>query len=151
MRHSEIRIKGEIRLSEFLFYFVFLGLLIASLIVGIVHAAIFIESVAYKIVSISSCLIVILLVLRFFLIGVILLYKIVAPTSVREQCRFEPTCSIYMILALRKYGLIKGLAKGINRIKRCRPPNGGIDYPWYLNREKEFYEGKRKNCYTFMS
>ena len=27
-------------------------------------------------------------------------------------CRFEPSCSRYMVEALRKYGLIRGLAKG---------------------------------------
>jgi putative component of membrane protein insertase Oxa1/YidC/SpoIIIJ protein YidD len=34
-----------------------------------------------------------------------------------------------MILAIQKYGLIKGIKKGVRRIKRCHYPNGGIDYP----------------------
>jgi putative component of membrane protein insertase Oxa1/YidC/SpoIIIJ protein YidD len=34
-----------------------------------------------------------------------------------------------MIIAIEKYGVIKGSKMGVNRIKRCRPPNGGIDYP----------------------
>lgn len=47
------------------------------------------------------------------------------------RCRFYPTCSEYMILAIQKYGVIKGIIKGINRIQRCRPDNfdSCIDYP----------------------
>lgn len=67
--------------------------------------------------------------LRRFLIGLVLVYKAFAPMEVREQCRFIPTCSTYMIMAIQKYGVIIGVLKGIHRIFRCRPPNGGIDYP----------------------
>ncbi len=69
------------------------------------------------------------LLLKRFLIGLVLMYKAFAPLGMRSQCRFEPTCSTYMIMVLRKYGPIIGLIKGICRIIRCRPPNGGIDYP----------------------
>jgi putative component of membrane protein insertase Oxa1/YidC/SpoIIIJ protein YidD len=34
-----------------------------------------------------------------------------------------------MILAIKKYGIIKGIYKGIKRLLRCHSPNGGIDYP----------------------
>jgi hypothetical protein len=45
-------------------------------------------------------------------------------------CRFEPSCSRYMIGALRKYGLIRGLAKGTARLLRCHPWHpGGYDPP----------------------
>ena len=67
--------------------------------------------------------------LRRFLIGLVLVYKAFAPMSVRSQCRFEPSCSTYMILSIKKYGIIYGVFKGICRIIRCRPPNGGVDYP----------------------
>ena len=62
-------------------------------------------------------------------IGVVLVYKAVAPLDVRDKCRFEPTCSTYMIMAIKKYGLIFGIIKGIKRLLRCKPPNGGVDYP----------------------
>lgn len=74
----------------------------------------------------------ILITCRFtknFIIGMVLLYKAYAPLEVRAKCRFEPTCSTYMIMALKKYGLIIGLIKGIGRLIRCKPPNGGEDYP----------------------
>ena len=66
---------------------------------------------------------------RRFVIGCVLIYKAVAPMSMRDSCRFIPTCSTYMIMAINKYGLIIGIIKGIKRLIRCKPPNGGIDYP----------------------
>ena len=45
-------------------------------------------------------------------------------------CRFEPGCSEYMILAVRKYGPVVGAAKGVWRICRCNPfCQGGYDPP----------------------
>jgi putative membrane protein insertion efficiency factor len=45
-------------------------------------------------------------------------------------CRFEPSCSRYMIGALRRYGLVKGLWKGTGRLLRCHPWHpGGVDPP----------------------
>lgn len=37
------------------------------------------------------------------------------------KCRFTPSCSCYMIEALQKKGLIKGLFMGISRLLRCHP------------------------------
>ncbi len=59
----------------------------------------------------------------------ILFYQKYAPEHIRCSCLFYPSCSQYMILAINKYGLIKGLLKGTKRIFRCHPPNGGEDYP----------------------
>ncbi len=45
-------------------------------------------------------------------------------------CRFEPSCSRYLLAAVRKYGLLPGLWKGGRRILRCHPWNpGGYDPP----------------------
>ena len=67
--------------------------------------------------------------LKWSAIGVVLAYKAFAPMSVRLRCRFTPTCSTYMILSIYKFGLFRGVVKGIRRIFRCKPPNGGVDYP----------------------
>ncbi|NMD34208.1 MAG: membrane protein insertion efficiency factor YidD [Firmicutes bacterium] len=47
------------------------------------------------------------------------------------QCRFYPTCSEYAALAIQKYGVVKGTAKAIERLSRCRPDNteSCIDWP----------------------
>ena len=57
------------------------------------------------------------------------IYQRYAPDSIRNKCRFEPSCSQYMILAIEKYGLIKGGMKGIGRIGRCNVHGGGFDEP----------------------
>ena len=67
--------------------------------------------------------------LKRMAIGAVLAYKAFAPMSIRRECRFKPSCSSYMIMAINKYGLFRGVYKGIKRITRCHPPNGGEDYP----------------------
>lgn len=69
------------------------------------------------------------LLLKYVLIFIIKIYQKIAPISIRSKCRFEPSCSNYMLQALEKYGLFTGLKKGINRLKRCNINDGGYDYP----------------------
>ena len=43
-------------------------------------------------------------------------------------CRFIPTCSEYAIIALKKYGLRKGIFLTIKRLLKCHPLHrGGYD------------------------
>jgi putative membrane protein insertion efficiency factor len=64
------------------------------------------------------------------IIFVIRIYQHTLSPLLGPVCRFEPSCSRYMIGALRKYGLMKGLARGIGRILRCHPWHpGGYDPP----------------------
>jgi putative membrane protein insertion efficiency factor len=64
------------------------------------------------------------------LVALIRVYQAVVSPLLGDVCRFHPSCSRYMIEALRKYGLIRGLAKGLRRIARCHPWNpGGYDPP----------------------
>jgi len=63
-------------------------------------------------------------------IGLVLLYQKCVSPFLPHMCRFEPSCSTYMIEAIRKYGVIRGTLKGIWRICRCNPWNpGGYDPP----------------------
>jgi hypothetical protein len=39
----------------------------------------------------------------------------------RGACAMYPSCSEYMILAIEKYGSMKGFYLGIRRIGRCHP------------------------------
>ena len=44
------------------------------------------------------------------------------------QCRFRPTCSEYAILALTKYGALRGSLRALWRLLRCNPfSSGGYD------------------------
>lgn len=57
-------------------------------------------------------------------------YQLLLSPLLGRQCRYQPTCSHYFIGAVRKYGAIKGSAKGVLRICRCHPwHEGGYDPP----------------------
>ena len=62
------------------------------------------------------------------IIWLVHLYQNLAPDEVRLRCVFEPSCSEYMVLAIQKYGVVKGVIKGIDRMRRCGSEQG-IDYP----------------------
>jgi len=69
--------------------------------------------------------------MKNIIIGFIKFYKVLLSPILPSSCKFYPTCSDYMILSIEKYGVLKGLLKGIWRIIRCNPiSKGGIDYPW---------------------
>jgi putative membrane protein insertion efficiency factor len=58
------------------------------------------------------------------------LYQLTLSPIVGRQCRFQPTCSNYMIGAVEKYGALRGTLKGLWRIVRCNPfCRGGWDPP----------------------
>lgn len=59
----------------------------------------------------------------------IFLYQRFAPDTIRAACLFTPSCSEYMRISVQKYGVFKGVKKGLRRLKRCHPPNGGADEP----------------------
>lgn len=93
------------------------------------------EIVTYVLFGYNVWIFVCALILTFivffpsFVIVTVLNYQKFAPESLRKACLFTPTCSEYMLLAIKKYGFIKGFLKGIKRLFRCHPPNGGIDEP----------------------
>ncbi len=48
----------------------------------------------------------------------------------RPICRFYPTCSEYMKQSIEKYGVFKGIRRGLKRLSRCRPGvEPGVDFP----------------------
>lgn len=49
------------------------------------------------------------------------IYQLVLSPWLGSNCRYQPTCSTYMIEALKEHGLLKGLWLGIRRIGRCHP------------------------------
>ncbi|MDD4269641.1 MAG: membrane protein insertion efficiency factor YidD [Pirellulales bacterium] len=70
------------------------------------------------------------LLVRSLLILLVRAYQLLISPWIGPHCRYEPTCSQYFAEALRKYGVIRGSAKGIRRILRCHPwRQGGYDPP----------------------
>ena len=69
-------------------------------------------------------------ILVALLIALIRIYQFMLSPLLGNVCRFEPSCSRYMVASLRKYGLLRGLARGLRRLSRCHPWNpGGYDPP----------------------
>jgi len=67
---------------------------------------------------------------KIIFIAPIKFYKKIISPIFPNSCRFYPTCSEYMILAIEKYGVLYGILKGIYRVLRCNPfSKGGIDFP----------------------
>ena len=67
---------------------------------------------------------------RTCLILLVRTYQVIISPLLPPTCRFTPTCSTYTIEAVRKYGVMRGLLKGLLRILKCHPWHpGGVDPP----------------------
>lgn len=65
---------------------------------------------------------------RRLFIGLIQIYRRFLSPMLPPTCRFEPSCSLYTVQAIEKYGASKGLFMGIRRVLRCHPfARGGFD------------------------
>ena len=61
-------------------------------------------------------------------IFVVRLYQQLLSPLLPPSCRYSPTCSQYTLIALRRYGFIRGGWLGLKRILRCHPFRpGGYD------------------------
>mgnify|MGYP006109235799 FL=1 len=66
--------------------------------------------------------------MKFLLILLIKFYQICLSPFFVSRCRYTPTCSMYTIECLEKYGVTKGCWLGIKRLSKCRPGSaGGFD------------------------
>lgn len=66
--------------------------------------------------------------MRKALIFFIQLYRYTLSPLLGRRCRFEPSCSLYAVEALREHGALKGSWLAMKRISRCHPFHpGGYD------------------------
>ncbi|SOE79261.1 Haemolytic domain-containing protein [Fibrobacter sp. UWT3] len=79
--------------------------------------------------ALFSFLIMLSFFLKTFLIGLVHVYQRFSPEEKRRSCLFKPTCSEYAVLALNKYGVMRGVPKIIDRCRRCHGNKYRIDYP----------------------
>ncbi|MBR6439736.1 MAG: membrane protein insertion efficiency factor YidD [Aeriscardovia sp.] len=53
--------------------------------------------------------------------------RFISPLS-GPKCKFYPSCSMYAVIAVRRFGAFKGLLLAALRLLRCNPwSDGGID------------------------
>ena len=59
--------------------------------------------------------------MKALLIAAVRGYQVVLSPMMGGACRFEPSCSNYMIEALNVHGAVKGTLLGLWRTLRCHP------------------------------
>jgi putative membrane protein insertion efficiency factor len=66
--------------------------------------------------------------MKYAVLELLKLYKTFISPFLPPACRFTPTCSVYTMEAVEKYGAFKGTWMGAKRILRCQPfCKGGHD------------------------
>ncbi|MBI1837671.1 MAG: membrane protein insertion efficiency factor YidD [Flavobacteriia bacterium] len=60
---------------------------------------------------------------------IVKIYQWIISPIFPANCRYNPTCSAYMIEALKIWGPIKGTYLGLKRISSCHPWGGFGDDP----------------------
>lgn len=56
-----------------------------------------------------------------FLILIIRIYQYSLSKYIGSNCRYLPSCSEYMIISLKNYGIFQGIYFGIKRLSKCHP------------------------------
>lgn len=65
---------------------------------------------------------------RLIVLGLLRFYKAAISPWLPSACRFHPTCSEYMMEAVERYGVFRGVWLGLKRLGRCHPfHQGGYD------------------------
>ncbi|HYP13999.1 MAG TPA: membrane protein insertion efficiency factor YidD [Bryobacteraceae bacterium] len=66
--------------------------------------------------------------MRELLIVFLRFYKCCISPAMPRACRYYPTCSMYMLESIERYGALRGLGMGLRRLSRCHPFHaGGFD------------------------
>ena len=68
------------------------------------------------------------LIINAFVFVIKIYQRIISPL-LGPKCRFTPSCSQYAVIALRRFGLIKGSWLMVKRVLKCHPLHeGGEDF-----------------------
>jgi putative membrane protein insertion efficiency factor len=67
--------------------------------------------------------------LRAIAIAPIRVYQRAISPVLPRRCKYYPSCSEYAVQAVRRYGILRGLALAAWRLLRCNPWSlGGVDF-----------------------
>jgi uncharacterized protein len=56
------------------------------------------------------------------------IYKVYLSILFAGNCRFQPTCSMYMYEAIERFGVLRGSWMGLKRLLRCHPLSRRFGY-----------------------
>jgi putative membrane protein insertion efficiency factor len=56
------------------------------------------------------------------------IYKVYLSILFAGNCRFQPTCSMYMYEAIERFGVMRGSWMGLKRLLRCQPLSRRFGY-----------------------
>ena len=62
--------------------------------------------------------------MKYLVILPVRLYQYLIAPILPPACRYFPSCSKYMIQAVQKHGVFKGVYLGVKRLLRCAPWGG---------------------------
>ena len=66
--------------------------------------------------------------MKFLLLALLKFYRNFISPLLPPSCRYVPTCSEYALIAIERYGAMKGGWLSLKRILRCHPwHEGGYD------------------------
>lgn len=66
--------------------------------------------------------------MKMILLSLIKTYRYLISPWLGQHCRFEPSCSLYALQAIERYGAGYGLWLSMRRLMRCHPfQPGGYD------------------------
>jgi putative membrane protein insertion efficiency factor len=66
--------------------------------------------------------------LRSVVVTLIRAYQIAISPLMGPACRYEPSCSTYAVVAIERYGVLRGSRLAVRRLFRCHPLGGfGMD------------------------
>ena len=68
-------------------------------------------------------------VARTLAVAPVRLYQRAISPALPRRCKYHPSCSQYAVTAIRRYGILRGLALTAWRLLRCNPwSHGGVDF-----------------------
>lgn len=66
--------------------------------------------------------------MKRLLVAIINAYRRHLSPALPRRCRYEPSCSVYALTAIRRFGALRGSLLAGWRLLRCNPfSNGGFD------------------------
>ena len=57
--------------------------------------------------------------IKIFCLSLVYLYKILISPMLPKSCKFNPSCSTYSVIAIKRFGVVVGVFYTIKRLLKC--------------------------------